>query len=418
VADPRSIRIQEYDYPLPDDRIAQFPLEQRDQSRLLILKDSCISEDTFTSLSTHIAPESLMIFNETRVIHARLVFQKSSGSRIEIFCLDPMEPADIQLAFQQTGGCTWKCLVGNAKRWKGSALSMELKIDDSTVVLSAQLTGRTEEAFMVHFSWSPEEISFGRILEVFGKMPLPPYINRDAQESDEQRYQTLFARNDGSVAAPTAGLHFSKEVINSLKAKKIETANITLHVGAGTFKPVSSETIGNHAMHAEQVYVPLQVIEKLLEYTGKNITLVGTTTVRTIESLYWQGVKWLRNKPDYPLMQVNQWDPYQAENLTGITANESLECILEILKEKKCDHLRGTTSLMIASGYRFNFPSAIITNFHQPKSTLLLLVSAFAGPSWREAYDYALAKDFRFLSYGDSCLFFRSDLPPEKPSDF
>ncbi len=408
MTNPRNIRIQEYDYPLPDHRIAQFPLEQRDQSKLLVFRDGEISQDIFAKLASHLPQNSLIVFNETRVIHARLVFQKISGARIEVFCLDPVEPADIQLAFEQTGNCTWKCLVGNAKRWKDDPLVLETIIDDVTVRLSVEKAGKLEEAFLLWFTWTPGEIRFARILDAFGRIPLPPYIDREAEENDNQRYQTVFARNDGSVAAPTAGLHFTPEVMDSLVSKGMVMQKVTLHVGAGTFKPVSTETIEDHHMHAEQVIIPVGVIEKLLSYAGKDITLVGTTTVRTIESLYWQGVKWLKNKPNYPLMQVEQWDPYKPEFNTGISVEESLHCLLEVLKEFNCQYIRGTTSLLIAPGYNYHIPTIMITNFHQPKSTLLLLVSAFIGPGWHKAYDHALDNDFRFLSYGDSCLLFRN----------
>ncbi len=404
---PRSIRIQEYDYPLPDCRIAQFPLAERDQSKLLILRDGVVSEDVFSNLANFLPSDNLVIFNETRVIHARLIFHKVSGSRIEVFCLDPLEPADIQLAFQQKGSCLWKCFIGNAKRWKQETLELETELEGMKIRLKAEKTETLEEAFKVRFSWFPAELPFSVILETFGKIPLPPYIGREAEDPDYQRYQTVYARNDGSVAAPTAGLHFTPGVFDSLRKKGIITDKITLHVGAGTFKPVNTETVEDHHMHAEQVIIPLEVISRILACQEKNITLVGTTTVRSIESLYWQGVKWLRNKPQNPLMQVDQWDPYHPDYNTGISVNEALSCVLENLNSFDTQNLRGTTSLLIAPGYSYKIPTAIITNFHQPKSTLLLLVSAFIGPAWRKAYDFALAHDFRFLSYGDSCLFFR-----------
>jgi S-adenosylmethionine:tRNA ribosyltransferase-isomerase len=407
--DPRHISMDSYDYQLPEERIAQFPVAQRDQSKLLVYKEGDIKTEVFANLANYLPQSSLMLFNETRVIHARLVFQKHSGSRIEVFCLEPAESVDIQIAFQQNDHCTWKCLVGNAKRWKQEKLSMQLKIENDLVELQVEKGERRGEAFLVHFKWSPSQLSFSQILESFGKIPLPPYIGRDALDDDSIRYQTLYARNDGSVAAPTAGLHFTADVLDALSKKNIQTDKITLHVGAGTFKPVSSETLEEHLMHTEQVLIPIEVIEKLLNQLGRPIVLVGTTTVRAVESIYWQGVKWLMKEPDSPVMSVEQWDPYQVELNTGISLEESLYCVFQVLLRHKCKYLQGATSLLIAPGYEYRFPTAIITNFHQPRSTLLLLVSAFIGTEWNKAYEYALQNDFRFLSYGDSCLFFRNE---------
>lgn len=404
---PHNLSISDYDYPLLEERIAQFPLEQRDSSKLLVSKEGNISEDIFSELPSYLPTGSLMIFNETRVIHARLVFYKPSGSRIEVFCLEPVAPVnDVQLAFQQQESCMWKCLVGNAKRWKGEALTLVANIGNHEVRLKAEKMEREGDSFLVKFAWSPGEIVFADILEVFGKIPLPPYIGREAIDRDNITYQTVYARNDGSVAAPTAGLHFTPAVFEALAQKQIEKQTVTLHVGAGTFKPVSSDIITEHIMHAEQVIVAVEVIKKILISKGKHITLVGTTTVRTIESLYWQGVKWLKHEQVSPEMLVEQWDPYKPE-YQGVTVQESLTSVLETLSRFKVNELKGCTSLLIAPGYKFNIPDAIVTNFHQPKSTLLLLVSAFIGDNWKKAYDYALERGFRFLSYGDSCLFFR-----------
>jgi S-adenosylmethionine:tRNA ribosyltransferase-isomerase len=405
--DPRHISITEFDYPLPEGRIAQFPLERRDQSKLLVYKNGIVASDVFANLAKYLPEGSLVLFNETRVIHARLEFHKQSGSRIEVFCLEPAEPADIQMAFQQEGQCTWQCLVGNARRWKQEPLVMELDIEGEIVELRVEKGARLEETFLVSFSWSPSHFSFSHILEAFGKMPLPPYIGRDAEENDSIRYQTVYARNDGSVAAPTAGLHFTPEVLGSFTRKNIEIGKVTLHVGAGTFKPVSSATLEEHHMHVEQVIIPIEIIERLLNHQGKPISLVGTTTVRAVESLYWQGVKWLLQEPENPSLCVEQWDPYKPELNTGFSLEEALYCVYQVLLRHKSRYLKGTTSLLIAPGYQYRVPTAIITNFHQPKSTLLLLVSAFVGQGWRKAYDYALENDFRFLSYGDSCLFIK-----------
>jgi len=404
----RNICIEDFNYPLPVEQIAQFPLEVRDKSRLLVLKDSIISEDIFSNIASHLPDNSLMILNETRVVHARLLFRKPSGSQIEIFCLEPIKPTnDIQLAFQQQHSCTWKCLVGNARRWKTGPLELNSEIEGIPVQLTASLSERDETVFHIHFEWTPSHLTFALILEHFGKIPLPPYISREVSESDNTRYQTVFARNDGSVAAPTAGLHFTPDVLSALAKKNIKTCSVTLHVGAGTFKPVSSETIGDHHMHFEQVIVPLKLLKEILSYKEKHITLVGTTTVRTLESVYWQGVKWLKHRPESPVMRIEQWDPYLRLSEKKVSMEEALQCVIDTLESFGLSELHGETSLMIAPGYTYQIPDAIITNFHQPKSTLLLLVAAFIGEQWKEVYAYALLNNFRFLSYGDSCLFFK-----------
>lgn len=407
----RNIRIEDFNYPLPAELIAQFPLEVRDKSRLLLLKDNVLSEDTFSTIASHLPADSLLISNETRVVHARLLFRKTSGSQIEIFCLEPVKPAnDIQLAFQQQQSCIWKCLVGNARRWKSGPLELESEIDGVATKLIANLTKRDETAFYINFEWTPSHLTFAQILEHFGKIPLPPYISREASENDNTRYQTVFARNDGSVAAPTAGLHFTPEVLSALARKKIKTDSVTLHVGAGTFKPVSSATIGEHHMHFEQVIVSVKLLKEIVRFKNKHITLVGTTTVRSLESIYWQGVKWLQNKPESPVMHIEQWDPYQNPTEKSVSTEDALKCVIETLENAGLTELHGETSLMIAPGYTYHIPDAIITNFHQPRSTLLLLVAAFVGEQWKDAYKYALSNHFRFLSYGDSCLFFKHQM--------
>ena len=407
----RNIRIEDYNYSLQAEQIAQFPLDVRDNSKLLIVKNNVISEDTFSTIASYLPADSLLISNETRVVHARLLFRKPSGSQIEIFCLEPIKPTnDIQLAFQQQQSCTWKCFVGNARRWKSGTLELESEIDGKHVKLTAGLTERDETAFLIHFEWTPANLTFAQVLEHFGKIPLPPYISREASENDNARYQTVFARNHGSVAAPTAGLHFTPEVLSALAKKNIVTKSITLHVGAGTFKPVSTETIGDHHMHFEQVIVPVKLLKEILRFKNKHITLVGTTTVRTLESVYWQGVKWLQNKPTSPVMYIEQWDPYLNISEKPVSTADALECLIETLEESGLTELHGETSLMIVPGYTYHIPDAIITNFHQPKSTLLLLVAAFIGGKWKDAYQYALSHEFRFLSYGDSCLFFKHEL--------
>jgi len=408
---PRNIRIEDFNYPLSAEQIAQFPLEVRDKSKLLIYKDNVLTEESFTNIASYIPADSLLISNETRVVHARLLFRKPTGSQIEIFCLEPVKPTnDIQLAFQQQQNCTWKCLVGNARRWKSGSLQLESEIEGTPVKLTAILAERDETVFFIYFEWTPSHLTFAQVLEHFGKIPLPPYISREATQDDNHRYQTVFARNDGSVAAPTAGLHFTTEVLSALAQKKIKTESITLHVGAGTFKPVSSETIGEHQMHFEQVVVPVKLLKEILTYKNKHITLVGTTTVRTLESVYWQGVKWLQNNPESPVMHIEQWDPYLNLAEKPVSTEDALHCVIDTLEKFRLTELHGETSLMIAPGYPYQIPDSIITNFHQPKSTLLLLVAAFVGEQWKDAYTYALANNFRFLSYGDSCLFFKHNL--------
>jgi len=406
----RDIRIEDFDYPLPAEQIAQFPLQVRDNSKLLVMKDNVISENTFSNIASLLPADSIMITNETRVVHARLLFRKPSGSQIEIFCLEPVLPtSDIQLAFQQQQNCTWKCLVGNARRWKTGSLQLESEIDGNQVSLFSNMKDRDNTSFIIHFEWTPAHLTFAQILEHFGKIPLPPYIAREASEKDNSRYQTVFARNDGSVAAPTAGLHFTPEVLSSLERKNIKTSSVTLHVGAGTFKPVSTETIGEHEMHHEQAIVPLHLLKEILRYKTENrkIVLVGTTTVRTLESVYWQGVKWLRETAKSPLLHIEQWDPYSELPDMNISTETALQTVIETLEKSGLTELHGETSLMIAPGYTYHIPDVIITNFHQPKSTLLLLVAAFVGEQWKKAYRYALSNNFRFLSYGDSCLFFK-----------
>jgi len=398
--------INGFDYPLPASRIALFPVAERDQSKLLVMKDGSLSEDVFANLPQHLPSGSLMIFNETRVIHARLVFHKPSGSRIEIFCLEPVAPvSDVQLAFQQKEHCTWKCLVGNAKRWKSGKLILNAEVAGRDTELVVEMKERLGDSFLVEFSWTSGGTAFADILDVFGKIPLPPYIGREVTDRDNVTYQTVYARHDGSVAAPTAGLHFTPAVFRVLSAKNIMKNNITLHVGAGTFRPVSAASLLDHIMHSEQVIIPATVIENILRYKPNQITVVGTTTVRSLESLYWQGVKWLRGESTDPHLEVGQWDPYKPE-YQGVTLDESLQKVLEVLNVHGLDEIKGYTSLLIAPGYEYHIPDAIVTNFHQPKSTLLLLVSAFVGDDWKKAYDYALVHGFRFLSYGDSCLFF------------
>jgi S-adenosylmethionine:tRNA ribosyltransferase-isomerase len=401
----KSIHISDYDYPLPDHRIAQYPVAERDQSKLLISKNGHISEGRFNQLVEYLPANSLMVFNDTKVIRARMFFQKESGALIEIFILEPISPtAEVQNAFQVTGTCQWKCLIGNAKKWKTGELWIDTQFQARPLRLIAQKGEAIGNAFSVTFSWDPADLSFSEILIATASIPLPPYMNRESELSDIERYQTVYAVNQGSVAAPTAGLHFTDKVLAQLNSKQISQAKVSLHVGAGTFKPVSKPTIDEHEMHTEQIVITKALVEELLCFIDKPIIAVGTTTTRSLESLFWFGCRLINN----PLAQfkIEQWEPYQQGSKADISALESLTAVLNYINLKQLDEIHGETQIMIAPGYRFKIIKVLITNFHQPKSTLLLLVSAFYGNGWQESYQYALDHDFRFLSYGDSCLFF------------
>ncbi|MDO4218093.1 MAG: S-adenosylmethionine:tRNA ribosyltransferase-isomerase [Bacteroidales bacterium] len=397
---PKNISIEEYNYPLPDNRIARYPLQQRDQSKLLVWNKGKLSESQFFHLPQFLPTDSLLVFNNTKVIHARLLFQKTTGSTIEIFCLEPTTLSIID-AFAQTERCEWMCFIGNNKKWKEGALHRTITIEGREIVLSAERGEAVGNAWMVTFSWNGG-CSLSEIIDQAGVIPLPPYLHRDAEQSDNERYQTVYAEHQGSVAAPTAGLHFTDRVFADLEKQGIETEFITLHVGAGTFKPVTTATIGEHEMHVEKVQITRDNLLHILHHSG-NLIAVGTTTVRTLESLYWFGVKLSQNS-SLDAMHVLQWDPYQLEEL-HIDSKEALHNVLEWMEQHDTDHLDGDTQLMIAPSYRYHIINGIVTNFHQPKSTLLLLVSALIGDAWKECYHYALDHEFRFLSYGDSCLF-------------
>jgi S-adenosylmethionine:tRNA ribosyltransferase-isomerase len=344
----------------------------------------------------------LLVLNDTKVVYARLFFQKPSGATIEIFCLEPIDPIDMQLAFSETKKCRWKCLVGNNKKWKNEALTKTISFEDKTVTLSAERIAQDENAWVIQFEWN-ENLSFAEILQSMGEVPLPPYLKRKANEEDKTDYQTIYADHDGSVAAPTAGLHFSDKTFLDLKSKNIKCDFVTLHVGAGTFKPVTSETIGEHIMHTERICISRNVIADLLNYCDKKIICVGTTSVRTLESLYWHGVKLQNGDGKYQEVDVKQWEPYN--NPTNISTKEALQAILDNLDRNNADFLFGQTQIIIAPSYTYRITNGMVTNFHQPKSTLLLLVSAMIGDKWKEAYDFALKHDYRFLSFGDACLF-------------
>ena len=400
---PKQITIDDYDYHLPTDRIAKFPLENRDESKLLVYRDGVFEESVFNLVVNHLNKDTLLVFNNTKVIHARLFFRKETGSQIEIFCLEPYQMA-ISIVFEQRQRCTWMCFVGNNKRWKNSPLYRTIEVDGKEVTLSATRKEAVANTWIIDFEWDNSAMTFAEVIERFGVIPLPPYLNRSAEDSDKERYQTIYAEHEGSVAAPTAGLHFTQSVFDNLRKKGINTEFITLHVGAGTFKPVDSETIGEHEMHVERIEILRSNVEHLLSHVGKPIIPVGTTSVRTLESLYWFGVK-LQFNPSLEEMHILQWEPYELTDKGEVPLEQSLKNVLAFMHRLGVDKLYGDTQLMIAPGYKYHVVSGIITNFHQPKSTLLLLVSALIGNVWKEGYSYALNHGFRFLSYGDSCLF-------------
>ena len=397
----KDISIEAYDYPLPDDRIAKYPLAERDASKLLVLKDNVISESQFKHVGEYLPKDALLVFNETKVIRARLQFHKTTGSRIEVFCLEPEQ--DYQMAFSACSPVRWKCLVGNAKRWKEGKLSMELSVKGEKVTLFAERLAHNDQYSEIEFSWTPENLSFAAVLEAAGEIPLPPYLHRDAEPDDRDRYQTVFARYDGSVAAPTAGLHFTQPLIAELRDEGFGFDEVTLHVGAGTFRPVATETIGEHAMHSETIIVRKSLIEDLIQHFGKPIIPVGTTSTRTLESLYWIGVMLKEQGDALRPLHVEQWFPYETH--APLSATEALQGILAYLDKHGLTRLEASTALMIAPSYKMRIITGLITNFHQPKSTLLLLVSALIGERWKDCYRFALDHGFRFLSYGDSCLF-------------
>ena len=402
---PKHIHIRDFQYDLPDERIAKFPLPQRDHSKLLLYRQGEVSEDHFYNLPRHIPAGSLMIFNNTKVIQARLHFRKETGALIEVFCLEPIEPNDYALNFQQTHHSAWLCMIGNLKKWKEGPLHREMTVKGLPVTLTATRGECRGTSHWVDFTWDNAEVTFADILEVFGELPIPPYLNRETQESDLVTYQTIYSKIKGSVAAPTAGLHFTPRVLNDLKQQGVDLEELTLHVGAGTFKPVKSEEIEGHEMHTEYISVSRDTIAKLLAHNARAIA-VGTTSVRTLESLYHIGLTVMEH-PDASEeeLHVRQWQPYElSAEKTSIPATEALQALLDYLNRHQLEALHTSTQIIIAPGYDYKIVKAMVTNFHQPQSTLLLLVSAFVHGDWRKIYDYALAHDFRFLSYGDSSL--------------
>lgn len=401
----RNIRIEDYDYPLPESRIAFYPTAHRDESKLLIYnkKDNSIIDTVFHQLPDFLNENQWLVFNNSKVIHARLLVHNTTGAAIEIFCLEPLAPTnDPAVAFTLSGCVTWKCMVGNARKWK-HPLKIEVPVNERVITIKAERGDAVEGTFEVTFSWAETEVSFAEWIEAYGKVPLPPYIHREAEDSDTERYQTVYARHDGSVAAPTAGLHFTDELLHTLNERNIETEYVTLHVGAGTFKPVSSETIGDHFMHEEKIIITEDFIHKLLNNKGKQLIAVGTTVTRTLESLFVVGAK-MHLQLNNPL-EVEQWETYDNPKIHQVSVDQSLNAILNYLKDQDTDMLRASTCLIILPTYKRHIVDGLITNFHQPKSTLLLLISNFLGNEWRHIYKHALDNHYRFLSYGDSNMY-------------
>lgn len=420
--DTKHIKISDYNYDLPDERIAKFPIAQRDHSKLLVYKHGEVSDDVFHHLPTYLPQGALMIFNNTKVIQARLHFRKETGALIEVFLMEPAEPTDYELMFQTTGHCSWLCMIGNLKKWKEGSLKRDFEIKGNKLTLSA--TMRRGDAlgseaqkmvakgggtnYWVDFDWDNDKVSFAEILEAVGELPIPPYLNRKTEESDKTTYQTVYSKIKGSVAAPTAGLHFTDAVLKDLDAHGIDREEVTLHVGAGTFKPVKSLEIEDHQMHTEYIVVHRRSLEKLIKHECRVIA-VGTTSVRTIESLYYMGVHLLKYpEANEEELHVKQWDPYELSEdgnlVDGINPVQAIQAIIDYLDRNGLEALHSSTQIIIAPGYQYKIVKMLVTNFHQPQSTLLLLVSAFLKGDWKKVYDYALSHDFRFLSYGDSSL--------------
>jgi S-adenosylmethionine:tRNA ribosyltransferase-isomerase len=403
----QSISIQDFTYELPDEQIATYALTERDKSRLLIWNHGEISDEQFCNLADHLPPSSMLVFNNTRVIRARLFFRKSTGAKIEIFCLEPINPVEYIQSFSQTDHCSWKCIIGNLKKWKGEVLVQRLEIEGKQVnFLAEKIKKLDNNAFEIQFNWDNPLFTFADLLEVSGNIPIPPYLNRESEEIDLTSYQTIYSKIKGSVAAPTAGLHFSDTVFENLKKKKIRCEEITLHVGAGTFQPVKSETIGGHDMHTEHFIVFRDFIDRMAAFQGK-IIAVGTTSVRTLESLYYIGCKIIANPQTDPAqLAVNQWEPYNIP-ASGFSRREAFEALSAWLRNRHLTEMNSSTQIIILPGYKFRVISGMVTNFHQPQSTLLLLIAAFLGNDWKRIYEHALKENYRFLSYGDSNLYLK-----------
>ena len=406
---PKEISILNYTYDLPEERIADFPIAERQDAKLLIYQKGVLQEDQYKHIANYLPENSLLVFNDTRVIQARLLFQKATGASIEIFCLEPYDTInEYNVLMAKKESIQWKCLIGGANKWKEGNLIKEVFVQGEKVALEAQLIEKITDAYIVKFSWKPAQLSFAEIIEQAGDTPLPPYIKRKPIDSDKERYQTIYAKQDGSVAAPTAGLHFTPSIFSSFTNKNIHTAFVTLHVGAGTFKPVKADLLRDHPMHAEWIEVSAETILQLIENFNNGIIAVGTTALRTLESLFWMGVKASLN-PNAQLaeLMIHQWDVYEAP-LSNCSLNTptALEALVEWMKKNNCDRILSPTQILIAPGYQYQVVKAIITNFHQPQSTLLLLVAAAIGKDWKKVYQFALENDYRFLSYGDGSLLF------------
>ncbi len=396
----KDIRVEDYRYALPDERIAKYPLSERDMSKLLVYRKGVISDDKFYNICKHLDTNHTLIFNNTRVIRSRLIFNKPTGAKIEIFCLEPHKPVSYEQSLESTTETEWKCLVGNLKKWKEGHLSMQISKDNQNFEVRAEKVSQTGDKVIVGFSWNRSDISFGEIMDLYGRVPVPPYLKRKDEALDKLRYQTIYSHTDGSVAAPTAGLHFSERVFDSMLIKGLDFENITLHVGAGTFVPVKTPTIGDHQMHNEHFTVSKPCLEALI---SKNIIAVGTTSVRTIESLYTLGIKLLNGyKPGDSKPEISQWELYEYK--ASVSVEESLMAILNYMHKQDIDTLEASTSAIIVPGYKFKIVKGLISNYHMPASTLLLLVSALIGEDWKTVYNHALNNDYRFLSYGDSSL--------------
>ena len=404
---PKNLSIDDFDYELPEEKIAVYPLAERDQSKLLIYDNGKISEDIYSNITDHLPEGAFLVFNDTKVIKARILFQKPTGASIEIFCLEPHEKVnDYAVVFQQKNSTRWKCMIGGAGKWKEKYLEKKIEINGREISLKGCLVEKLTDAYVVELSWTPGDFSFAEIIDHAGQTPLPPYIKRKAEQSDTERYQSIYSHYEGSVAAPTAGLHFTENIFSSFQKKNIIAGFVTLHVGAGTFKPVKSANMEGHQMHAEWIDVSTRFIEQLMEQISHPVFCVGTTSVRTVESLYWMGLKVFLNPGiGFENLKITQWEVYE-DPLQNARCSlpEALQALWHYLKKKKANRLLVQTQIIIAPGYEFKITDGIITNFHQPKSTLLLLIAAMTGQKWSAIYDYALSHQFRFLSYGDGCL--------------
>lgn len=396
-----SIPISNFNYTLPDERIAKYPLAKRDTSKLLLYSNGSISEDVFTNIANYLPEHSLLVFNNTKVIRARLRLQKESGAEIEVFCLEPYEPAEYQESFSARRSCSWICIVGNLKRWKDEVLKLQFNDNQKNITLYLKKIEVVRDGIIVNFSWDNQDLTFADVLERCGAIPIPPYLNRKEESGDYEQYQTIYSKFQGSVAAPTAGLHFTSEVFDKLKGKSVDLAEVTLHVGAGTFRPVKTESVAEHIMHAEHFEVNIETLKRLQKAIGSTIA-VGTTSVRTLESIYWIGVNLLKDK--ILLNNIEQWMPYDKGE--EVDVGMALESLINYLLDNGLTSIKASTRILLAPPYKFKIVNGLITNFHQPQSTLLLLVSSMVGEKWRDIYDYALEHDFRFLSYGDSSLIF------------